>query len=55
MNDDVGSKNLWDQSVNYTKKLKNVLPIFRSLDLRIPAYLALLIYWSAMLLATFSP
>ena len=53
MNDDVTPKNTWDQSVNYIKKLKKVLVIFRLFDLKIIAYMGLLIYWSAMLGATF--
>ena len=54
MNDNVTLKNAWDQSVNYIKKLKNLLVIFRLFDLKIIAYMGLLIYWSAMLGATFS-
>ena len=53
MNDDVTPKNVWDQSVNYIKKLKNILKIFLLFDLKIVAYMGLLIYWSAMLGATF--
>ena len=53
MNDNVTLKNAWDQSVNYIKKLKNLLVIFRLFDLKIIAYMGLLIYWSAMLGATF--
>ena len=36
------------------KKLKNLLSNSRLLDLKIVAYMVLLIYWSAMILATFS-
>ena len=54
MNDDVTPKNAWHQSVNFIKKLKNISVIFRLYDLKIVAYMGLLIYWSAMLLATFS-
>ena len=53
MNDDVTPKNVWDQSVNYNKKLKNLLPIFPLLDLKILVYPVLLIYWSVMITATF--
>jgi len=53
MNDDVTPKNIWAQSVNYIKKLKNLSVIFRLSDLKIIAYMGLLIYWSAMLGATF--
>jgi len=53
MNDDVTLKNVWDQSVNYIKKLKNLLPIFPLLDLKILVYPVLLIYWSVMITATF--
>ena len=53
MNDNVTPKNSWDQSVNYIKKLKNLSVIFRLFDLKIIAYMGLLIYWSAMLVATF--
>ena len=54
MNDSVTPKNLWDQSVNYIKKLKNILKIFPLFDLKIVAYMGLLIYWSVMILGTFS-
>jgi len=54
MHDNVTLKNIWDQSVNCIKKLRKLLLIFRLLDLRIPAYLALLIYWSVIILGTFS-
>ena len=53
MHDSVTLKNLCRQSVNYIKKSKNLLVIFRLFDLRIIAYMGLLIYWSAMLGATF--
>jgi len=36
------------------KKLRESLKTFRLYDLKIIAYMALLIYWSAMILATFS-
>ena len=36
------------------KKLKNIYLKFLGLDLRIIAYLALLIYWPVIILATFS-
>ena len=47
-------KNVWAQRQNFTNKSKEIFKRFRSLDLRIPAYLALLIYWSVILLGTFS-
>ena len=54
MHDNVTLKKLWDQSVNYTKNLRKILPIFRLLDLKIIAYLVLPIYWAIIILATFS-
>ena len=54
MNDDVTPKKTWLQSVNFIKKLKNILPTFPLLDLKIIAYMGLLIYWSTMIMATFS-
>jgi len=53
MNDNVTLKKLWDQSVNYTKKLRNILRIFRLLDLKIIAYTVLPIYWFIILMGTF--
>jgi len=53
MNDNVTLKNVWRQSVNFIKKSKEILPNFHSSDLKIIAYLGLLIYWSTMLTATF--
>ena len=47
------SKKPWDQSVNYIKKLKILLVIFRLFDLKIIAYMGLLIYWATIILATF--
>ena len=46
-------KNAWHQSVNFIKKLKENSVIFPLLDLKIIAYMGLLIYWSAMIMATF--
>ena len=53
MNDDVTSKNAWDQSVNYIKNLKEVVTKLVGLDLKTLLYPALLIYWVTMLMATF--
>jgi len=53
MSDDITPKISWVQKLNFTNKLKEILKSFLSLDWRIPAYLALLIYWSAILLGTF--
>jgi hypothetical protein len=55
MHDKITLKNIWDQSVNCTKKLRNLLPIFPLIDLKILAYMALPIYWSVIILATFLP
>ena len=54
LNTGVTLKNAWHQSVNFIKKLRERSVIFPLLDLKIIAYMALLIYWSAMILATFS-
>jgi len=54
MNDDVTPKNSWVQRLNFTNKSKEILKNFLLLDLRIIAYLALLIYWSVIILGTFS-
>ena len=40
--------------VTQGKKLKNILMIFRLLDLKIIAYMVLPIYWLIIILATFS-
>jgi hypothetical protein len=53
MNDSVGLKTLWDQSKNYTRNLKNLYLKYLGLDLKILAYLVLLIYWPVILLAPF--
>ena len=53
MNDDVTSKNAWDQSVNFIKKLKNLYLKYLGLDLKILVYPVLLIYWGTMLTITF--
>jgi len=54
MDDGVTSKNSWVQRLNYTKKLRRILKNFLLLDLKILAYLGLLIYWSVIILGTFS-
>ena len=54
MNDNVTLKNAWHQSVNFTIKLKNLYHKYLGLDLKIIAYMALLIYWGAILSAPFS-
>jgi hypothetical protein len=43
-------KNIWAQRLNYTKNLKKTLLDFLLLDLRILAYLVLLIYWSTIII-----
>ena len=55
MNDDVTPKNIWDQSVNYIKKLKKISPQLVGLDLKILVYPVLLIYWATIILAPFLP
>ena len=54
MNDDVTSKNAWDQSVNYIKNLREIVINLVGLDLKILVYPALLIYWAIIILAAFS-
>jgi len=54
MNDNVPSKNVWAQRLNFTEKLKNLYQIYRGLDLKILVYPVLLIYWATIILATFS-
>jgi hypothetical protein len=54
MNDNVTLKNTWVQSVNFILKLKNLYHKYLGLDLKIIAYMALLIYWGAILSAPFS-
>jgi hypothetical protein len=54
MHDNVTLKNIWDQSVNCTKKLRKLLVIFRLLDWKIIAYTVLPIYWAIIILGTFS-
>ena len=54
MNDDVTSKNAWDQSVNYIKNLREIVIKLVGLDLKILVYPALLIYWAIIILAPFS-
>ena len=54
MNDSVTPKKLWDQSVNYTKKLRKILAIYLGFDLKTQAFMVLLIYWAIILLAPFS-
>ena len=53
MNDNVTLKNAWDQSVNYIKNFVKKSAVYLGFDLKIIAYMGLLIYWSAMLGATF--
>ena len=53
MNDNVTLKKVWDQSVNYIKKLRIILRIFRLLDWKIIAYTVLPIYWAIIILGTF--
>ena len=53
MNDDVTSKNAWDQSVNYIKNLREIVIKLVGLDLKILVYPALLIYWAIIILAPF--
>ena len=53
-NTEVTLKTLWAQRLNYIKKLKEILHLFHGFDWKIIAYLALLIYWPIILLATFS-
>jgi len=53
MSEDITPKTTWVQRLNFTNKLKEILKSFRLFDWRIPAYLVLLIYWSAILLGTF--
>ena len=53
MNDDVTPKNVWDQSVNYIKKLKNLFTDFSLIRLENLTHPVLLIYWSVMITATF--
>jgi len=54
MDDDVTPKNSWVQRLNFTNKLKEILKNFLSFDLRIVAYLVLLIYWFIILMGTFA-
>jgi len=54
MHDNVTLKKLWDQSVNYIKKLKKIYLLFPGLDLKTIVFLVLPIYWAAIILATFS-
>tara|TARA_E500000081_G_C5898093_1_gene246508 strand:- start:264 stop:437 length:174 start_codon:yes stop_codon:yes gene_type:complete len=54
MDDNVGSKTAWVQRLNYIKKLKEVLKNFLLFDWKILAYMGLLIYWSVIILGTFS-
>jgi len=54
MNDSVTLKKVWDQSVNYMQKLKNLYHKFRGSDLKILVFPALLIYWAIIILAPFS-
>ena len=53
MDDDVTSKNAWDQSVNYIKNSKEIVTKLVGLDSKILVYPVLLIYWVTMLTATF--
>ena len=54
MNDDVTSKNAWDQSVNYIKNLREVVIKLVGLDLKTLLYPLLLIYCAIIILAPFS-
>jgi len=54
MNDDVTSKTTWAQRLNFIKNLKEILSLFRLLELKILVYMALPIYWAIIILATFS-
>ena len=47
-------KNIWAQRLNFIKMLSKILRAFPLFDLRILAYLVLLIYWSVILLGTFA-
>ena len=53
-NKEVTFKTLWAQRLNFTKNLKEILSLFRLLELKTIAYLALPIYWAIIILATFS-
>ncbi len=53
MNGIVTLINLWVQKLISIKMLRKILSVYRLFDLRIVAYLVLLIYWSIILLGTF--
>tara|TARA_S200002703_G_scaffold14601_1_gene12540 strand:- start:92 stop:259 length:168 start_codon:yes stop_codon:yes gene_type:complete len=55
MDDDVTSKNAWDQSVNYIKNSKEIVTKLVGLDSKILLYPVLLIYWAIIILAPFLP
>tara|TARA_Y100000287_G_scaffold168644_1_gene152973 strand:- start:391 stop:558 length:168 start_codon:yes stop_codon:yes gene_type:complete len=54
MDDNVGSKNTWVQRLNFIKIFVNLYQKYLGLDLKILAYMGLLIYWATILLAPFS-
>ena len=54
MDDDVVSKTVWVQRLNYIKNFVKLFQKFRGLDLKILAYTVLPIYWVIIILATFS-
>ena len=54
MDDGVTPKNSWVQRLNFINKSKEILKNFLLFDLRIVAYLVLLIYWSIIITGTFA-
>jgi|TARA_R100000995_G_C3397577_1_gene83341 hypothetical protein len=54
MSGDIPSKTSWVQRLNFTNKSKEILRNFPLSGLKTIAYLALLIYWSIIILGTFA-
>ena len=54
MDDDVPSKTVWAQRLNYIKNFVKFLKKFRGLELKTLVVWGLLIYWATILLAPFS-
>ena len=54
MDDDVPSKTVWAQRLNYIKNFVKFPKKFRGLELKTLAVWGLLIYWATILLAPFS-